>query len=93
MSSGRTPTRTRSWPAIGSGSSSSYVNPPGGPEGLALDVGREEVDARRTDEVRDELVHRRTVHLFRGPDLLEHPPSITAIRSPIAIASVWSWVT
>ena len=41
----------------------------------------------------DEHVRGRVVQLVRRADLLDHAGFMTAIRSPIVIASTWSCVT
>ena len=61
---------------------------------LLADRGLEEVHRRRSDEARHEQVGRVVVERLRAVALLEHAgAAVTATRSPMVIASTWSWVT
>jgi hypothetical protein len=64
--------------------------------GAARRIGRgprHQVDARRADEAGDELVGRPVVQRHRRAQLLDLALLNTAMRSPMVMASTWSWVT
>ena len=56
-------------------------------------TARDEVHRRRTDEAGDKHVYRMVVKHFRRAACWMTPSFMTTIRSPIVIASIWSWVT
>ena len=60
---------------------------------LFLEHDVDEVHRRRADKAGDEQVDGLVVDLQRRADLLDEPSFITQMRSPIVIASIWSWVT
>ena len=59
--------------------------------GSHLDV--EQVDAWRADEKGDEPIAWPRIEILSGPICWIVPSRMTAMRSPSAIASDWSWVT
>jgi hypothetical protein len=60
---------------------------------LRLELRLEQVHRRAADEARHEQVGRRVVERIGVSTCCRTPRRISATRSPIVIASTWSWVT